>query len=126
VLLHLHHVPGRLRLSLAGLKRNASGAAALREALLAIPGVTSTSASTPIGSVTIFYESGRLEMEQVWMALRDEGFLDCPRCAPRWAAQIQQERIAAAVADAIGRTVLSILLQRLLGPAGGSLVELLI
>ena len=124
--MHLHHVPGRLRLSLAGLKRNASGAAALRQALHAIPGITSTSTSTPIGSVTIFYESGHLEMEQVWMALREEGLLHCPRCAPRWAAQVQQERIAAAVADAIGRTVLSMLLQRLLGPAGGSLVELLI
>jgi hypothetical protein len=54
--LAFHHVPGRLRVRLSGLKRNARAAALLRTELAAIEGIRSVSANAIRGNIVIHYD----------------------------------------------------------------------
>jgi hypothetical protein len=126
MLLHFHHVPGRLRVALGGLKRNAQAAASLQQALLAVPGVKSAAITTATGSVIIHYERERLEIEDFWAILRSEGH-PCDTPEARTALWINPTHpVAVAIADALGREILSVALHGILGPTGGVLARLLI
>jgi hypothetical protein len=126
MLLDFHHVPGRLRVALGGLKRNAQAAAPLRQALLAVPGVKSAAITMATGSVIIHYERDLLGLEDFWAILRSHGHL-CDVREARSAVWIDPTHpVAVAVADALGREIVSMMLHRCLGPTGGALARLLI
>jgi hypothetical protein len=56
----VHFLPGRVRLKVAGAKRNPAYAGHLREAFLAVPGIRSIEVDSLTGSVLIHYDSERL------------------------------------------------------------------
>jgi hypothetical protein len=126
VLLQFHHVPGRLRVSLRALRRNAQAVVPLQEALLAIPGVKSASITLAIGSITIHYEKDRLELDDFWATLRNHGCLSgAPQVRPAvW--ERPADPVTLAIADTIGRAIISAMMQRLFGAPGGALTRLLI
>lgn len=126
MLLHFHHVPGRLRVALGGLKRNAQAAAPLQQALLAVPGVKSAAITTATGSVIIHYEKDRLGLEDFWTILRSHGHLSCAQQAQSAIWIDPTHPVAVAIADALGREILSMMLHRFLGPTGGALARFLI
>lgn len=56
--MHIHHVPGRLRVRIAAAKRNAPVARAIERAVSSVPGVTSVRCNELTSSVVIAYECG--------------------------------------------------------------------
>lgn len=54
---YIHHVPGRLRVRLAGAKNNPTKTQSLRTLLRSTPGVLSVTASAVTGSVLVHYDS---------------------------------------------------------------------
>ncbi len=123
MLLHHHHVPGRLRVALGRLKGDRAGAGPLRAALLALPGVTAVSISPAIGSVTIHYALEQFAPEDFWETLRRFGvFNGAPQPARTPAPPAQP--LAEAAADALAAALVETMAQRLLGPAGGVLARL--
>lgn len=122
MLLHFHHVPGRLRVELARIRRNSQAAEAAVEALRAIPGVTSVSSSPAIGSLTVTYDRGRVSPDRLTAALEELGCLGLQASgavAPRGKA------LVSAAGDMAARALVEALLRRTLGDAGAALVRLL-
>jgi copper chaperone CopZ len=71
----VHHVPGRLRLRIAALKRNPVRAMAVRNLIEGRPGVTSVDASALTGSVTVLYDTGTMAAAEILRTLREHGFI---------------------------------------------------
>lgn len=122
MLLHFHHVPGRLRVELASLRRNREAAGAVAEALRAIPGVTTVSVAPAIGSLTVTYDHDRLSPDRLTATLERLGCLE-PQgggaAAPRGPA------LVAAAGDMAARALVEAVLRRMLGDAGSALARLL-
>lgn len=68
---YVHHVPGRMRVKCASLKRNEAKAGSLREGLLNLEGVTRVEANTITGSLVIHYHRDITDTKQL------TSFLDC-------------------------------------------------
>jgi hypothetical protein len=126
MVLYLHHVPGRLRVRLSALERNAAAASALRSDLLAIPGVLSAVANSWTGSITIHYDRERIESAELWSAMWRLGYIGrTPRLA--FAAQTDKaDAVTSAALNAIARALASSALEYFLGRSAGALVKLLI
>lgn len=77
-MLHLHHVPGRLRLRLAALKGDGSAVARACAAARAVPGVVDVTANGATGSLVIHYAPHRLAPAGLWAALREKGLVSGP------------------------------------------------
>lgn len=54
---YVHHIPGRLRIRSAQVKRNPVAASAARSQLLAVEGVQGVDISTVTGSIVIHYDA---------------------------------------------------------------------
>ncbi len=80
-MIYLHHVPGRLRVRSAKVKRDAARAAELERWLRSIPGVTGVFLSVLTGSVLIHYDVRIADGGGLVTLLRDEGWIGAP--APR-------------------------------------------
>lgn len=132
MVLDLHHVPGRLRVRLAGLRGNPRAIVPLHCELLAIDGVKSASIRAHSGSVTIFYDRGRFETETFWSTLRRLGYLDAaPQSAasPPWTAPTSSSRmetVAAAATSAIAEAVVGEVVKHVLGRSAGALIRLIV
>ncbi|MBO0734388.1 MAG: hypothetical protein J2P49_08770 [Methylocapsa sp.] len=125
MILHLHHIPGRLRVRLAKLRHNHRAAAALRAELLTIRGVKSVSINPYTGSILLHYYQNGFEPEMFWSALRRLGYIDGRSL---WAARgrtNQMRSIASETAHTAAKVLLSVLLERWLGYSTGTLVRLL-
>jgi hypothetical protein len=76
-----HHIPGRLRLALAGLKRHPRIALAVERKLERLPGVLSVSASPWTGRVLIRYDP--VITSAAWLAIQVEmGWVRAEATAP--------------------------------------------
>lgn len=125
MVLHLHHVPGRLRVCLAALKRNEPAATRLRSTLLELEGVQSVSVNSGTGSVILHYNRDQFEPESLWTTLRDLGHLD--QTSQRVADRPQNATGAACAAtDAIVDALAAAALEHLLGRAAGTVIRALI
>jgi hypothetical protein len=72
---YIHHIPGRLRVRSAAIKKNETSAQALRRLLATTEGVTSTQVNTLTGSVVIRYDPGLTSGQALTDLLRDRGYL---------------------------------------------------
>ncbi len=72
---YTHHVPGRLRVRSAKVKRDAARAAELERWLRSIPGVTGVQLSVVTGSALIHYDVRIADGIGLVMLLRDEGWI---------------------------------------------------
>lgn len=136
MVLHLHHVPGRLRVRLALLKGHARAIVPLHGELLAIPGVRSASINAHSGSVTIFYDRARFETEALWSTLRRLGYLEPePQSAAAPARAVAADvvpssafptgALASAAAGAIAEAVAGEVAKHVLGRSAGALIRMI-
>jgi hypothetical protein len=72
---YVHHIPGRLRVRFAALKRNQIRAEALKQLLEATTGVISAEVNTLTGGVVIRYDSEITHGQALLAMLRDHGYL---------------------------------------------------
>jgi hypothetical protein len=125
MVLHLHHVPGRLRVCLADLVGNSRAIIPLHSELLCVPGVQSASINSHTGSVTIFYRRNDFDLEAFWAALRRLGHLDeAAQAGPAISRAI--DSAATNVASAFGEAVASALIKHVVDRSALSLIRLLI
>ncbi len=122
MLLHFHHVPGRLRVELASIRRDSRAAEAAADALRALPGVTSVSSSPAIGSLTVVYDPRRIAPRDLTAALERQGYLD--RSAKASPAPAGRALISRA-GDIAAQALVEAALRRMLGGAGSALVRLI-
>jgi copper chaperone CopZ len=73
---YVHHVPGRLRVRIAAVKRNRQAADRAKRTLSALPGVVSAEANIVTGSVTLRYDPARISQDDLFDGLRRAGYAD--------------------------------------------------
>ncbi|MBV8842657.1 MAG: heavy-metal-associated domain-containing protein [Bryobacterales bacterium] len=71
---HIHHVPGRLRVTSSKVKRNPASVAPLERSLQALAGVRSASVSAVTGSILVFYDSKVTSAEHLLKDLHARGY----------------------------------------------------
>lgn len=69
----VHHVPGRARFRLPGIRKGRS--AAVRACLAALPGVTTIEINRAAGSLVVTYDMDRIGLDHVTTCLRRAGLL---------------------------------------------------
>ncbi|MBU6526018.1 hypothetical protein OGR47_03185 [Methylocystis sp. MJC1] len=125
MVLHLHHVPGRLRVCLAKLIGDSRAIIPLHSALLAVPGVRSASINAHTGSVTVLYHRNDFDLEAFWGTLRRQGCLSDPSTAEP-AVSSRRDSVAAGAASAVGEALASAVVKHLFDRSALSLVKLLV
>jgi hypothetical protein len=78
---YLHHVPGRLRVCLPPIKRNATAARATCAAIVRTPGVTAVESNILTGSVIIRYDPAAVSFDALVDALAATNHVDRTRLA---------------------------------------------
>jgi hypothetical protein len=76
---YLHEVPGRLRIKIPALKRDAYRAREIQRVIRSLPGVQSTSANTLTGSITVHYDPGQVRAGVIVAHLSREDYIDVAR-----------------------------------------------
>jgi hypothetical protein len=126
MVLHLHHVPGRLRVRLARLQGHSRAIVPLHSELLAIDGVKSASINAHSGSVTILYDRDRFATEALWSTLRRLGYLDAePQSAAAPSRSFAQTALASAATGTIAEALAGEVVKHLLGRSAGALIRLI-
>lgn len=92
---YVHHVPGRLRIKMAGLKHNTRAAAEIERLLGEFPGILRCEASTVTGSVIVGYDPGVTDTDRIIDHLKVHAGIYVDSAV----------RIATAGEDALGRTL---------------------
>jgi hypothetical protein len=72
---YVHHVPGRIRVRTAALKRDPHAAAAARTTFQGLDGVTDVRVNPVTGSLTVTYDHGRIATASLTAILRQRGYL---------------------------------------------------
>lgn len=117
---YVHHLPGRLRVKLRSLKRNADYAAVLQTSLSALPGVRDVRINTLTGSLLVGYDPARTDVEALQRAVpaAPVRLAGCPVCGEAsavndpWSSKIAQTVVDAVVEKAVeqsARTLLRVL-----------------
>lgn len=125
MVLHLHHVPGRLRVCLANLVGDSRAIIPLHSALLSVPGVRSASINAHTGSVTVLYHRADFDLEAFWATLRRQGCLSDQAGAEPAPSRSGADPIATGAASALGQALASALVKSLFDRSALSLVKLL-
>lgn len=125
MVLHLHHVPGRLRVCLANLIGDSRAIIPLHSALLAVPGVRSASINAHTGSVTVLYHRADFDLEAFWATLRRQGCLT-DQASAEPAASRSADSVIGGAASALGEALASAVVKSLFDRSALSLVKLLI
>jgi hypothetical protein len=126
MLLHLHHVPGRLRVCLERLRGDLSAVAPLNAELLSIPGVDSASLNPRTGSVTIYYQRDVFEIGTFWERLRELDYLGDPSSAESGVPCRLKEATVTKAASALGEALASAAVKHLIDRSAWSLLKLLV
>jgi Heavy metal associated domain 2 len=79
---YLHEVPGRLRIQIPSLKRNAPRAQDVRDLLEDLSGIKSASVNTFTGSVTVHYDPEIINSRAILTLLAREQYIDVARAIP--------------------------------------------
>lgn len=107
---YMHHVPGRLRLRAATLRRDRDRAEAIEEMVKAIDGVAAVAVNLTTGSLTVVYDPSRLAPEEILRVLQRYGLT---------ASRLQRNSVATAVrtnrmVGKMSRAVLYLVLEHML------------
>ncbi len=100
---YLHEVPGRLRIKIPRIKRNAQKAEELRNLLHSVAGVKSTSVSVVTGSAVIQFDCDLVRSETILNLLVNDNYIDLRK------AMTSQQYVEKALSNA-GKTVSKALL----------------
>jgi hypothetical protein len=123
---YIHHVPGRLRVCLAWLKRNANAAAALRAELASIQGIISIRTNVAIGSVTIIYDRDRVDPGLFLDRLRNFGEIGGVGIEAKPYRASAARRLPGAATDYVAKAAVQALLEWAIGRSAAALIGALI
>lgn len=121
---YLHHVPGRLRVRSAGLKRNPPAARRVQAALAEVKGVLEVEVSTLTGSIKVVYAPDCVRPGDLVTALGARGLVAAERlpAVEPGAVVGVLEHTAERAARAVAAIAVEALLKRSLGAALAALV----
>jgi Heavy metal associated domain 2 len=114
----VHHVPGRLRLKLASIKRNEARARCAEDQLGALDGIRNACANPLTGSLVVRFDPCVTSVDAIFDAIKAQGLLDREPVPP--VAAGSSTRYAAAtpllspewLADTVARKAFESLLER--------------
>lgn len=121
---YVHHVPGRLRVRLASVKRNERRARQLRDLLEGLPGVDGVEISTVTGSVTIAYDKADTDAARLFRELRAAGYTNSEIPAP--AQPDNWQDLASKAGENFGKFVLGMAVEKVLERSAVALVAAII
>lgn len=110
--LYLHHIPGRLRVRLAAIKRNEAKAAVVRRLLEGSPGVLSVDIARLTGSVTVAYDPAATTGAALIETLRGAGYVNGDVALDRPQDYFAQQ--ADRLGDEIGKAAMGFVVEKLL------------
>jgi hypothetical protein len=111
----LHQIPGRVRVRVAGVKRDPSRACALAAWLQSQEGVVAAVVSPVTGSALIHYRAAATSADRLLSRMRAERFIDAPPVAPIRPMSVsaaRRPRIENAIAGLVVRTLAEAVLER--------------
>lgn len=115
---YIHHTPGRLRVRSPLIKRNEAAAGKARDLFSRHPGVETVETNPTTGSITIRYAPHQVDHRSLLSLLDDHGHLRSPQPTPAPA----ENRLA----ESIGSTVGTMLLEKLVERSATALIAALI
>jgi copper chaperone CopZ len=123
----VHHVPGRLRLRIAALKRNPGRAKAVQDLIEGRPGITSVDASALTGSVTVLYDTGTMTPAEILRVLREHGFVVAAgtEVAPVGAAD-SDAAVTTEVGDFLAKVLVGAVLEKVVERSALALIAALV
>jgi copper chaperone CopZ len=77
---YVHDLPGRMRLKIPAMKRNAQVANKIRNLLEQLHGVSSTVVNLVTGSIVIHFDANRISSRDILGHLARRGFVDPGKC----------------------------------------------
>ncbi len=104
---YVHHVPGRLRVRSASIKRNEDRARTARRALRTQPGVRRVETNPLTGSITIRYEVGKTSQAALMQFLAKNGYLT-PGAPAASSPDFAEKLITALAEKAVERALLAV------------------
>lgn len=120
---YVHHVPGRLRIHTAAVKRNPEAAAFARQRLSAMAGVLSAEASTVTGSVTLRYDPATISHHDIFAELRRAGY---SHGSPAEDGPPGPESIVNGYADVVAEKIAAFVVKKVLERSAAALIGALI
>jgi copper chaperone CopZ len=121
--MYVHHIPGRLRMRVAAVKRNPEAARVARQRLSAVEGVLSAEANAVTGSVTVRYDQARISHHDLLNVLRRAGY--CPESTGS-NPSISPESVINGYADLVAEKVATFVVKKALERSAGALIGALI
>jgi hypothetical protein len=106
---YIHHVPGRLRIRIPQLKRDAVHAEAAEAFVLAIEGVTAARANSVTGSIILTYQRDVVSAGTILDALALRGYYQ-PELVQH--ADHQLPAMASRAGDALGKALFGMALEK--------------
>lgn len=119
----IHHVPGRIRLRVPGLKKNEREAQAIETFLATTKGVSDISVNTVTGSITINYDTALTDASSITDALRERGYL---RHAHTVTSDLMPQSTATKAGEAFGKAVFGVLVEKALERSALALIAALV
>ena len=120
---YLHHVPGRLRVRSAAVKRNAARAATVEQFVTGLHGVREVDVRTVTGSVTVFYDPELTSPDAIIAALRGAGYVS-PDADPAKASP--STGAVGPTTTRVTETVLNIALEKVLERSATAMIAALV
>jgi len=73
---YIHTLPGRLRVKVPQIKRNAAKAASLRTAMMGLPAVRDASANPTTGNLLVIFDGEAASHDLILTAIAEAGYLE--------------------------------------------------
>lgn len=125
-MLYIHDTPGRLRLSLPTLKRNAEAIQAFADTLKPLTGIIEVCVNTLAGSVTVRYDARLVNADAILQALKSDGLLDPAPALRKNVVSSPGDRAISRAAQALGEAVFEKIMEKALEKAAVALVAAVI
>lgn len=111
---YVHHVPGRLRVKTAGLKKNEAQAARIQLVLEEAQGVLSHEVNTITGSILVNYDVNATDSDTIMALLKNEGYVDPEASVQRSAnpARNSNNKLAGSIGKAVFGVVVEKVVER--------------
>jgi hypothetical protein len=117
---YVHHIPGRLRVKSALLKRNEPRAVAVRALLGGMQGVVGCEVKTLTGSVVVCYEPAVVGAHTIMSVLEAEGFIAGQAARVDEHATVRSR--AGTIAGRVGKAAAGVLVEKLVERSAVALI----
>jgi hypothetical protein len=121
---YVHHIPGRLRIKSAWLKRNEARAQRVRDLLGAIEGVNSAQANTVTGSLLISYDPDSTSPDALLQILKGAGCCAGSLVLPNRETSVADRVVdsLSGTGDAFGKAVVGVLVEKMVERSAVALI----